>query len=131
MAGNYLKKSFIPNDNIKAYDNHLLDGEEVNLGETTSSVFNIDFSLGRVVFITLTQDVTLTFENIFKGVDYSLVFIQDSVGNHNVTLPAECQFTGSGGHPSFNYPASFVVKMQLRFEKIGDKLHCGVEQYGS
>ena len=131
VGGNYLRKSFVPHPNIKAYDNRLLGGEEVDLGETLKANFTIDFSLRRIFFITLTQDVTLSFENVFKGVNYTLVFLQDSEGNHDVTLSADCEFSNIAGHPNFNFPAFYVVKIQLRFEKIGDRLHCGVEQYGN
>ena len=129
VGGNYLRKSFVPHPNIKAYDNRLLGGEEIDLGETIQANFTIDFSLGRVFFITLTQDVTLSFENVFKGVNYTLVFLQDSEGNHNVNLPADCEFSDVAGHPSFNFPAFYVVKMQVRIEKISDKLHCSFAQF--
>ena len=116
---------------IVSSNNAIIEGEEVDLGATTSPTMTIDFSMGSVFIITLTQDVSLVFENVFKCKNYSLIFLQDAVGFHDVTLPDECEFAGSGLPPSFNYPASFVVKMQLRLERISDSFHCTFDQFSS
>lgn len=131
IHNNQFSGGYSDDTQIISSNNAIIEGEEVDVGQTTSSTMVIDFSMGSVFIITLTQDVTLVFENVFKCKNYSLIFLQDNIGFHDVTLPNECKFAGSGLPPSFNYPSAFVVKMQLRLERISDSFHCTFNQFSS
>ena len=131
IHNNQLSGGFADDTQIVASKNSLIAGEEVDLGPTSSLAMTIDFSTGSVFTITLTQDLTLTFENVFQGKEYAIIFLQDAVGNHEVSLPAECIFNGSNLHPSFSYPAEFVVKMQLKLERMSTAYHCNFQQFSS
>jgi len=131
IQGNQLSGGIQDDAQLIAADNLMINGQEVDLGQTINPNMSIDFSMGSVFYITLTQQVTLSFQNVLKGKDYSVIFLQDGTGNHEVNLPAACEFAGSATHPSFNYPAAFVVKMQLRLERISNTFHCSFTQFAS